>query len=179
MPKKKRKRKRTRKRVRMPEKIDLPDGGWAEINTSLTGADQKWWNAEVARLEQANGSARPAYTAPDPDNPAQMKNYPAVEAKLTSDDSYTLYDELIARLVTSWSLPFPPSGWNAERRDETDIDVVNALDAATRPQMRRMQGFVPKSRTSANSANSATTSPAAVPVPPASTPEPSPTPPAS
>jgi hypothetical protein len=153
----------------MPEKIELPDEGWAEINTSLTGADQKWWGAEADRLKRANGTARPARQAPDPDNPAQMKDYPAVPAELTSDDNYAMFDALIARLVTSWSLPFAPSAWNAGWRDETDLDIVNVLDSAVIPQMRRLQGVVPKKR---SSGNSATTSPDGEPAQQGSTPEP-------
>jgi hypothetical protein len=138
----------------MTEKIDLPGGGWAEIRTALTGGDQKWWFIAVDEAKRGNGTGKPAWTGPDPDNPAVLKDYPAVPAELTTADNFNLYDQLIVRLVTGWSLPFKPSAWSAEKRDTEDLDVINALDTAITAQMRRLQGIVPKPGTSSTTSAS-------------------------
>lgn len=161
----------------MPEKIDLPDGGWAEIRTALTGGDEKWFYAQRGELMRKNGTGKPARQEPDPDNTAVMKEYPAEPAYLTSDDTFALFDMLIRRLVISWSLPYLPSSWSAEIRDAADLDLTQALDEGIGKQMQRLQGMGPKPGRSGGT--SAGTSQAAAAAPPtAPMPEPSSTAPA-
>jgi hypothetical protein len=155
----------------MPETIDLGNGHTAEIRTSLTGLDQKEWYIERGRLLRANGTAKAARTAPDPDNTAVMKDYPAEPAWQTEDDTFALLDWLASRLLVSCTMPgiLP---WTAAVRDSADLDVVNAIDEAVTAQQLRIQGIGPKREKSG--ADSAGTSPAAAPSPlPAPTPEPS------
>ena len=153
----------------MPDKIDLPDGGWAEIRTALTGGDEKWFYAERGKLIRANGTGKPARSEPDPDNTAVMKEYPAEPAYLTEDDTFTLFDMLIRRLVASWSLPYPPGSWSAEIRDAADLDLTQALDEGVGRQMQRLQGMGPKpvrsGGTSAGTSAAGATAPLTVPTP--------------
>jgi hypothetical protein len=148
----KRKHKRTRKRRLMPETVDLPGEHHAEIRTDLTGGDQRWFYSERGKLARANGTAKPARTEPDPANPAQMKNYPAEPAYLTEDDNFAMLDALIARLMTSCTIPgimpWKPLVKDAAgnvtelgTRDTADLDLVDAIDAAIGTQMRRLQGI--------------------------------------
>jgi len=160
----------------MPETIDLPDGHTAEIRVELTGADQRWFLIEREKLIRANGSGSPGKTEPDPDNPAIMKETPAVPADLTMEDNFTLLDMLAAKLLVSSTMPGVVP-WTAATRDTMDLDVVDAIDVATIRQRSRLLGTGPKRRK--NSAASATTSGAseAAAPQPAQTPEPSSTPP--
>lgn len=132
------------------EKIDLGGGEWAEIRTDLTRVDRKWWRRRIDEVRRSNGTAKPAYTGPDPDNPAQLREVPAVEGYITPDDDTMLKDELTAKLLIGWSLPQP---WSSEYADTWDLDTFDALDDAVIVQMRRLQGLAPKKTTSATSAS--------------------------
>lgn len=152
----------------MPETIELPDGHSAQIRTELTGADERWFLTEREKIMKANGTAKPAVTGPDPDNPAILKTTPAVPASITIEDSFVLFDMTIARLVTSCTMPgvLP---WSAAVRDGLDLDVVNALDTAAGLAQRRMQGLGPKrpktGPTSAASSSASATAPQTEPIP--------------
>ena len=147
----------------MPDKIDLPDGGWAQFRTALTGADRKWWRLRIDEVKRTNGTAKPAYHGPDPDNPAVMKDVPAADGYLRTEDDIALVEEVTARLLESWSLPHQLP-YTAATGDLLDLDVFNAIEDATLAQVRRLNGLIPKPpRTSGTSA---TTSGDGAPAPP-------------
>jgi hypothetical protein len=144
----------------MPDKIDLGDGDYAEIRTELTGGDQKWYLILRGKLMRENGTAKPAYTEPDPANTARMREVPAVAAELTAEDNIALLDAVLGRLLVSWSLP-QGLPWTSGMRDETDLDIMNALDDASLAASRRLMGIGPKLRSFLTSAStSSTTAPA-------------------
>lgn len=143
----------------MPDRTDLPGGGWAQWRTELTGGDQKWWLIERDKLMRANGTGRPARTEPDPANPAVMREYPAEPAEMTISDHLALLDALIARLMTAWSRP-EPLPWTAAMREALPLEVVEAVDGEAIRQRMRLQGIEPPKRASSGG-SSETSSPAA------------------
>lgn len=160
----------------MPETIPLGNGHEAVIRTELTGGDQKWFLIQSGKLRRANGTGRPARSEPDPDNSAVLKDYPAEPAYLTEEDSFTLFDMLLARLLVSCTMP-EVMPWTAEVRDVLDLDVINAIDEPIGEAMNRLRGVAAPKKKSGDT--SATTSPDAAPAPTDTTPPPSTTPPAS
>lgn len=121
----------------MPEKIDLPDGEWAEIRSETTGGDEKFYMVTRDKLIRANGTGKPGYTAPDPENPSVMKEFPAVEPELTAEDTYALLDAIVARLLLSSSVPgLVP--WTADVRETTSSGIVRAVDAAVNKAVSEM-----------------------------------------
>lgn len=136
-------------------KIDLPDGGWAEIRTALTGGDQKQYLIRQDELMRSNGTGKDAFTGPDPADPAVMKTTPAVEAELTQADHIALLDTVASWLILSWSRS-EPLPWTAATRDALPLDVVEAVDEAMMRARRRFLGLPPKREP--NGATSATTS---------------------
>ena len=151
----------------MPETIDLPGGHTAEIRTELNGADQVAYFTRRDELMQANGTARPAVMEPDPDNPAAMKEVPAVPARLTAADNFAIRDWAAARLLTSSTMPGllpwrPPSRDDPGTRAALDLDVVNVIDEALDAQQLRLLGVGPKPAP-ARPSTSTTTSPDSAP----------------
>jgi hypothetical protein len=130
----------------MPEKIDLPDGGWAEFRTELTGGDQKWFYVERDKLMRNNGTGKPARVEPDPGNPAVMLQVPAVPAELTAEDNFTMLDMTAARLLLSWSRP-EPLPWTPAMRESVDLDTIDAIDGEVNKAFLRLQGVGPKPAT--------------------------------
>lgn len=174
------------------EQVDLGNGQSAEIRTSLTGGDQRDFLAFRAKLAEANGSGSPARSEPDPDNPAMMRTVPAVPARLTVEDNFAVYDWLVDRLVVSCTVPYvlpwrPPAVAedgtvkDPGSRDETDLDVVNALDKAVIEQMNRLLGIAgPKpptagARSETTSTGGTATEPGPAPAEPAQEPSSTPT----
>ena len=162
----------------MPETINLPGGYTAEIRTELTGADQVAYFTRRDELMQANGTARPAAMEPDPDNPAVMKEVPAVPARLTAADNFAIRDWAAARLLTSSTMPGllpwrPPSRDDPGTRAALDLDVVNPIDEAVDKQQLRMLGISPKpappSTSTTTSPDNAPVSQTALPPPPSAT----------
>jgi hypothetical protein len=139
----------------VPDKIDLPGGGWAEIRTELTGGDQKQYLIKQDELLRSNGTGTPAVTGPDPDNPAVMKTVPAVDPVLTTADNIAMLDEVAGWLILSWSRP-EPLPWTPATREALPIEVVEAVDTAMLRASRRFLGLPPKQEPSG--ATSATTS---------------------
>ncbi len=171
------------------ETVPLPDGKSAEIRTSLTGADQRWFFVTRDRLMQANGTGKPARQELDPDNPAVMIDLPAEPAYLTVEDNFRMIDLVAGRLLVSSTRPGivpwvpPKKGKDGQpdepgTRDTTDLDVVNAIDNALAPLMDRLRGVVPKTRTTGPTSADTSTQSAAAPQA-APTPAPSSTAPAS
>jgi hypothetical protein len=137
------------------------------VRTDLTGGDERSYYVERGKLVRNNGTGKPERTGPDPDNPAVMKTFPAEAAYLTEEDNFALFDWLIRRLVISWSLPYPPAEWSAEKRDAEDLDLTHAIDAAVTPYLRWIRGDGPKpAKTgSTSAATSSDTAPALPPMP--------------
>lgn len=152
------------------EMVDLGNGHKAEFRTSLTGGDQRDFFAFRVKRAEANGTGSPARSEPDPDNPAVMREVPAVPARLLVDDNFAVYDWLIDRLTVSCTmdgiLPWKPHVAAADgsvtepgSRDVTDLDVVNALDKAALEQQGRLLGVTgPKQEPASSGAESGTTS---------------------
>jgi hypothetical protein len=101
-----------------------------------------------------------------------MKDYPAEPAYQTAEETFALFDLFIRRLVVSWSLPYPPADWSAEKRDAEPLELTKALDEAIGPYLGWIQGTGPKPTT--NGATSGTSSADTAPaLPPMPTPQPS------
>jgi len=153
----------------MPDKIDLGDGEYAEIRTELTGGDQKWYLILRDKLRRENGTAKPATSGPDPANSAVMLEVPAVPAELLVEDNITLLDAVLGRLLTSSSRFALP--WTPGMRDETDLDIVTALDEKGLEASNRLVGGGPKRNQSTPTSAPTSSTDASAPQP-EQTPEP-------
>lgn len=162
----------------MPEKIDLGNGDWAEVNTDLGYQDRRWWRIRVDEARRAKGGTGPQFE-PDPANPAVMREVPGSSSELTMADNIGLIEELTARLLTSSSVlglvPWTPEAAEALSHSH-GLDACDAIEDAVIVQMNRLNGIAaPKPAT--NGGGSAGTSPDGTPsLLPEPTPGPSSTP---
>jgi hypothetical protein len=154
------------KRSAMTVVLDLGEGDSAEIRDDLTYSDRKWWRILVDKTRRANGTGSPAGTKPDPANPAQMIDVPAVPAELTMEDNIVLVEALTARLLTASTVPgvVPWTPEAAEALSQSHgLEAVDAIEDAVIVQMNRLNGTAgPKT---GSSGGSGSTSPDGTPSP--------------
>ena len=118
----------------MPEKIDLPNGDWAEVNTDIGYYDRKWWRIKVAEVRKKAAAAEP-----DAD-------------EVPMADNIALIEELTAKLVTASSIPgLVP--WTPEAAEALShshgLEACTAIEDAVIAQMNRLNGIAaPKPQTS-------------------------------
>ena len=144
----------------MPEKVDLGNGDWAEVNTEVGYSDRKWWRIRIAEVKKAKGVAGPQYE-PDPANPAVMREVPGSAVELSMEDNIGLVEDLTARLLVASSVPgLVP--WTPEAAEALShshgLEACDAIENAVIEQMNRLNGVAaPKPAT--NGGGSADTSP--------------------